>query len=79
MSDPKPMPADEFDAALKKLGMDKGMLSGVLGVTIRQPQRWAVDEPPAPPLAAGVIRLMLAGIVKPRQVWQAVRGSKIDK
>ncbi len=83
MSKPKPMSPREVKKAMAGLDVSFGDLGDTLGVASRTTRRWA--DPPTspthrevPPPAAGLIRLMLAGIVTARQAYQAVRGLPID-
>jgi hypothetical protein len=83
MAKPKQMPPKELERAMSHLDVSFAGLGDSLGVASRTTRRWAEDpaSPTAravPPSAAALIRLMVAGIVTPRQAYQASRGIAID-
>jgi hypothetical protein len=55
----RPMTAGGFSAALATSGLDKEGAVRVLGFSPRMARRYANDEWPAPPVIAGLLRLMI--------------------
>ena len=72
------MSAAEFRKALEQGQLSKVQFAFAIGVDGRTVRRWADGSRRIPPIASGVLRLMLAGVIAPRQMWQAVRGLPID-
>lgn len=65
-----PMNAEQFRAALERLGMTQAGTSGAdtfLGVGERTVRRWAVEEGP-PDAVAMLLRLMIARRLQPDKV-----------
>lgn len=55
------MTADQYRAALKKLGVSQKKMGDYLHVSRRTSQGWALGEYEVPPLIARVLRLVLKG------------------
>jgi hypothetical protein len=54
------MTARQFDAAKKRLGVSVYAPAKVLCISLRQAQRYSLDEAPVPPSIAKLLRALIA-------------------
>jgi transcriptional regulator with XRE-family HTH domain len=62
------MTANQFRAALDRLGLSQLGAARLFGADGRTARRWALGERSIPPTVAILIRLMLAGKIKPADI-----------
>jgi DNA-binding transcriptional regulator YiaG len=70
----KRMSAAEFRKALEQSQLSKVQFAFAIGADGRTVRRWADGSRRIPPIASGVLRLMLAEDIGFRQMRQAVTG-----
>jgi len=74
----RPMSAAEYRKALERNRQTYALFAHVIGVDARTARRWGDGSRKIPAVVSGVLRLMLTGVIKPRQIAQAVRAEEID-
>jgi len=77
-ADTKPMSAVEHRKSIDQNRLTYAIFARVIGVDARTARRWGDGSRKIPAVVSGVLRLMLTGVIKPRQIAQAVRAEEID-
>ena len=65
------MTANQYRAALAKLGLSQREAGRLLEVDERTSRRWALDERPIPQMAAILLRLLAAGKITVKDIEAA--------
>jgi hypothetical protein len=66
------MTANQFRAALKRLGLSQAGAASLVGADPRTGRRWALDERAVPECVAILLRLLMAGKITQEDI-EAVR------